>query len=264
MSIIRRAAPPAGPDAELLALLAAAGALPLDHRPDRLHARIRLASDPGEIPAPPAVAALCRGLASTRTRNWPNGCCLRARTSRTSARRRRAACGAPGSDGARRGRAVTRGDRPASTEERGRLRRPLRVRLAGARPLRLAFRPSAGSRDSWSLAHRWGAAMSYRQAKARFRTPLALRWLPRWRRGRAGRCRSRAVSVAGGGGWVARRLREAADQDVELVDGDVLVRRRRRPGRAARMPAIVARRSSRRRHDARRGTRRARRPARRA
>ena len=61
MSIIRRAAPPAGPDGELLALLAAAGALPLDHRSDRLHARIRLASIPAE-PAPPAVAALCREL----------------------------------------------------------------------------------------------------------------------------------------------------------------------------------------------------------
>ena len=61
VSIIRRAAPPTGRDAELLALLAAAGALPLDHRPDRLHARIRLASIPAD-PAPPAVAALCREL----------------------------------------------------------------------------------------------------------------------------------------------------------------------------------------------------------
>jgi hypothetical protein len=52
---IRRAAPPAGRDAELLTLLAATGSLPLTGRSDHLHARTRLASI---APAPPAVAAL--------------------------------------------------------------------------------------------------------------------------------------------------------------------------------------------------------------
>jgi hypothetical protein len=59
-AIVRRPAPPSGGDAELLALLAAAGSLPLDGRADHLHARTRLASiqDP-----PPAITALADELA---------------------------------------------------------------------------------------------------------------------------------------------------------------------------------------------------------
>jgi hypothetical protein len=57
---IRRPAPPAGRDAELLTLLAATGSLPLEGRADHLHARTRLASmsDP-----PPAVTVLADELA---------------------------------------------------------------------------------------------------------------------------------------------------------------------------------------------------------
>jgi hypothetical protein len=59
-AIIRHPAEPAGRDAELLALLAATGSLPLHGRADHLHARTRLASiaDP-----PPAVQALADELA---------------------------------------------------------------------------------------------------------------------------------------------------------------------------------------------------------
>jgi hypothetical protein len=52
---IHRAAPPGDRDAELLALLAATGSLPLESRSDHLHARVRLASIASP---PPAVAAL--------------------------------------------------------------------------------------------------------------------------------------------------------------------------------------------------------------
>jgi hypothetical protein len=53
-AIVRRAAPPAGRDAELLVLLAATGSLPLAGRADHLHARTRVSS----IQDPPAAIAL--------------------------------------------------------------------------------------------------------------------------------------------------------------------------------------------------------------
>ena len=59
-ALIRRPAPPTGRDAELLALLAATGSLPLEGRADHLHARTRLASI---APPPPAVRALADELA---------------------------------------------------------------------------------------------------------------------------------------------------------------------------------------------------------
>lgn len=53
LAILRRAATPDGEDAELVALLAAAGALPLEKREDRLSARQRLVGI-GNLSDPPA------------------------------------------------------------------------------------------------------------------------------------------------------------------------------------------------------------------
>lgn len=53
LSLLRRPAPPQGPDAELLVLLAASKALPLDDPADRLKARMRLV-EVGRLQDPPA------------------------------------------------------------------------------------------------------------------------------------------------------------------------------------------------------------------
>ena len=58
LAIVRRAATPAGADAELVVLLALAQALPLENADDRLRARTRLQSIHQAQSAPPAAAAL--------------------------------------------------------------------------------------------------------------------------------------------------------------------------------------------------------------
>jgi hypothetical protein len=70
--MIRTAAAPTGTDAELFALLAAAGALPIERAQDHLHARLRL-SDIGQHDAvPPAVAALAQELDVSTMRELAN------------------------------------------------------------------------------------------------------------------------------------------------------------------------------------------------
>ena len=58
LALVRRPAPPEGADAELLALLAAARALPLERRQDRLRARQRLVEIGRLKEPPPEVAKL--------------------------------------------------------------------------------------------------------------------------------------------------------------------------------------------------------------
>jgi hypothetical protein len=58
LAVMRRAATPEGADAELLVLLAAAQALPITSKDDRLRARTRLVSVGQAGEAPPAVAEL--------------------------------------------------------------------------------------------------------------------------------------------------------------------------------------------------------------
>ena len=62
LAMLRRAATPEGVDAELIALLAAARALPLDRREDRLSARQRLVGIGKLSNPPPGVSELVRKL----------------------------------------------------------------------------------------------------------------------------------------------------------------------------------------------------------
>ncbi|HEU4975593.1 MAG TPA: hypothetical protein VFT50_10930 [Baekduia sp.] len=57
-ALLRRPAPPTGADAEIVVLLAAAGALPLDRPEDRLNARVRLAEIGRMADPPPEVRKL--------------------------------------------------------------------------------------------------------------------------------------------------------------------------------------------------------------
>ena len=65
LAILRRPAPPEGSDAELVALLAAAGALPIERDIDRVKARARLFQIGQLASPPPEVLRLCkkRGIA---------------------------------------------------------------------------------------------------------------------------------------------------------------------------------------------------------
>lgn len=60
LALLRRPAPPEGSDAALIALLAAANALPVDRDADRVKARARLHQIGAQQSPPPEILKLCR------------------------------------------------------------------------------------------------------------------------------------------------------------------------------------------------------------